>query len=316
MFLASRPSFRQSSRVRSLGCLLVLLFAARSATAAPGSQSNPAFLGIAMQDLGGGCLITNVTRCSPAEDAGLREDDVVFAIDGAPLLDSNAPAQARRSTCDVLRERIIAHLPGDVAAFDMRRGNKATTVKVTLSTRADVQHRCFVGQSLPTVVTKDIDAPEREIDLGELRGKTTVLAWFRLDRCVGCGPLLDKVADGIRDRIKEDTPTVIGVTAYDPDPLRTAVVAGRQRVVTSIAPTTLPTRAGFGSTLPLLVAEETDFSQLTLQETDRVQIMIVDCRGIVRFVAPIAPGSEDLEAAVDEVLAAVEQAEHQRTQRR
>ena len=36
--------------------------------------------------------------------------------------------------------------------------------------------------------------------------------------------------------------------------------------------------------------------------------MVVDCRGIVQFVAPIAPDSDDLDAALDELLAAAEQA--------
>ena len=64
------------------------------------------------------------------------------------------------------------------------------------------------------------------------------------------------------------------------------------------------------------VPHENDFRDLTLKENDRIQVMIVDCRGIVRFVAPVAPDADDLEAAIDEILAAAEQAEHQRTQRR
>jgi hypothetical protein len=299
--------------VRFFGLIVVLLLAAKSASAAPSNQSNPAFLGIGMQPFAGSCVITNITRCSPAEDAGLREDDVVLAIDGKPLVDTHVPAAARRDPCDILRERIIAHTPGDAAAFELRRNGKAQALNVTLSTRADVQHRCFVGQAVPALETKDIDNPTHEIDLNDLRGKTTVLAWFRLDRCVSCGTVIDKVADGLRDRIKEDTPEVLGITPYNSDPVAT-IGGGRQVIATSMTKP-FPTRSGFGSTLPLVVAEEDEFSQVTLQESDRVQIMVVDCRGIVRFVAPLAPGSEDLEAAVDEVLAAVEQAEHQRTRR-
>ena len=315
MFLAGRPSFRQSLGVRFLGFLVALLVAAKSAAAAPSNRSNAAFLGIAMNDFAGGCLITNITKCSPAEDAGLRVDDMVMAIDGKPLTDLNATPSARRSACDVLRERILEHTPGDIAAFDLRRVGKHATIKVTLSSRADVQHRCFVGQSLPALEAKDIDNPTREVDLAEQRGKTTVLAWFRLDRCVGCGKLIDKVSDGIRGRITEETPEVIAITAHDSDPLQSthSLVAGQHRIVTSVQP--FPKRSAFGSTLPLLVAEEDDFAQLTLQENNRVQFMIIDCRGIVRFVAPLAPDSDDLDAALDEVLAAVEQAEHQRTRR-
>ncbi|HUS31309.1 MAG TPA: PDZ domain-containing protein [Kofleriaceae bacterium] len=301
--------------MRSLVSIIVVLLAAGAASAAPSTQSNPAFLGIAMVDFAGGCEITGITRCSPAEDGGLRDSDLVVGMDGNALVDPHTAPQQRRSSCDVLREKIMAHAPGDVAAFELRRNGRPATVKVTLSTRADVQHRCFVGQAVPGLETKDIDNPDHEIDLGELRGKTTVLAWFRLDRCISCGSVIDKVADGIRDRIKDETPDVIGITAHNSDPLQSTLVSpGQVRVVGSARP--FPTRSGFGSTLPLLVAEEDEFSQVTLQESDRVQFMVVDCRGIIRFVAPLAPGSEDLEAAVDEVLAAVEQAEHSRTQRR
>jgi peroxiredoxin len=319
MFLAGRPSFRQSLDVRFLGLIVVVLLAAKSAIAgaAPSNQSNPAFLGIAMVDFAGGCEITGITRCSPAEDFGLRESDLVVGIDGDALVDAKTLPAQRRTSCDVLREKIMDHNPGDVAAFDVRRNGKATTVKVTLSTRADVQHRCFVGQAVPAIEAQDIDNPKREVDLGELRGKTTVLAWFRLERCgSACGSVIDKVADGVRDRIKDETPEVIGITPYNSDPLQTYTKSGGQVQVVASGSRPFPTRSGFGSTLPLLVAEEDDFSQVTLQESDRVQFMVVDCRGIIRFVAPLAPGSEDLEAAIDEVLAAVEQAEHQRQQRR
>jgi peroxiredoxin len=167
-------------------------------------------------------------------------------------------------------------------------------IKATLSTRADVQHRCFVGQTLPQVETTDIDNPENEIDLGQLRGKTTVLALFRLDHCVGCGPVLDRISDGIALRMKGDvSATVLGVTSH----------ADNKE---------MPKRAGFSSTVPIAVADERDYSDLTLKETDRIQVMVLDCRGIVRFVAPLAPSSDDLDAAVDEVLAAVEQADHLR----
>jgi hypothetical protein len=313
MFLAALPSFRQSSGVRFLGSILVLVLAASSAIAAPSNQSNPAFLGIAMQDFAGGCLITNTTKCSPAEDAGIRVDDIVVGMDGQPLVDNTVTPTVRRATCDILRDRIMAHTPGDVATFEVRRGGKATTIKLTLSTRADVQHRCFVGQALPDLETVDIDNPSRDVDLGELRGKTTVLAWFRLNRCVGCGTVIDKVADGVRDRIKDATPSIIGITTDGVvDPQLVTGGPGRSRVVSSPA---FPKRAHFGSTLPLLVAAEEDFKDYTLQENERVQMMVVDCRGVIRFVSLLAPGSEDLDAAVDEVLAAVEQAEYQRTRR-
>ena len=43
--------------------------------------------------------------------------------------------------------------------------------------------------------------------------------------------------------------------------------------------------------------------------------LVIDCRGVVRLVAPIAPDADDIDAATDEVLAGAEQAEHARTRR-
>lgn len=295
MILAFDPSFRQIHRVRWLAPLLVLLFAARAGAS---TASNPAFLGIEMTDSGAGCIVNAVTNCSPAQDAGLRFGDFIVAMNGKPLVDVRGPVSQHRPACDVLREQIMQHAPGDVVTYDVHRGGSRVTLKASLSTRADVQHRCFVGQQMPSIEVDDIDNRANDKNLADLRGKTTVLAWFRLERCVGCGPVFDRIADGIAERVRGDTaPQLVGITPVNED----------------IGP---PKRGGFVPSLPVWLADEKDFRELTLKENDRIQIMVVDCHGVIRFVAPLAPGSDDLDASIDEVLAAVEQAEHLRTQRR
>lgn len=295
MELAFGGRFRQIHRVRWLASLIVLLCCARAHAAGP--TSNPSFLGIEMTDNGVGCIINAVTNCSPAQDAGLRFGDFIVAMDGKPLVDLRSSVAQRRPACDVLRDQIMQHAPGDTATFEVHRGSSQTTLKVTLSTRADVQHRCFVGQQMPSIEVADIDNHSREANLGELRGKTTVLAWFRLERCVGCGAVFDRIADGISDRVHGDiTPEVVGVT-----PLNDGAEP--------------PKRGGFIPSLPVWVAAEEDFRELTLKENDRIQVMVVDSHGVIQFVAPLAPGSDDLDATIDEVLAAVEQAEYSRTRR-
>lgn len=282
--------------MRPLALLLVLLFAARANAA--GHASNPAFLGIEMTDSGVGCIVNAVTNCSPAQDAGLRFGDFIIAMDSNALVDVRGPITHRRPACDVLREQIMQHAPGDVVTYDVQRGSSRVTLKVSLSTRADVQHRCFVGQQMPSIEVDDIDNQANEKNLAELRGKTTVLAWFRLERCVGCGPVFDRIADGIADRVRgESVPRLVGITPVNED----------------VGP---PQRGGFVPSLPVWLAREGDFRDITLKESDRIQIMVVDCHGVIRFVAPLAPGSDDLDATIDEVLAAVEQAEHLRTSRR
>src|SRR5205814_922351 len=111
---------------------------------------------------------------------------------------------------------ILQHVPGDVVAYDVLRGSARVTIKVSLSTRADVQHRCFVGQQMPSIETVDIDDHTHESNLADLRGKTTVVAWFDLNHCVGCGPVFDRIADGITERVHGDG-ALIGVTPVDKD---------------------------------------------------------------------------------------------------
>ncbi len=274
--------------MRWLGFLVVFV-AASSASAAP--ASNPSFLGIEMSDMGAACVVQSVTNCSPAQDAGLRFGDLIVAIDGKPI------ATTTQAPCDVLRERIMAHAAGEVTAFDVRRGSEIATIKAVLSTRADVQHRCLVDQPLATIDAVDIDNPTRELSLDEERGKTTIIGFFRLSYCNGCGKVFDRIIDGIAKKLGAENARVLGVTMQDED-------------------RPMPTRAGFTSTVPIAVATRKDFEEVTLKERDRVQFMVVDSRGIVRFVTPIAPESEDVQAAIDEVLAAAQQAEHARTHRR
>ncbi|NVB84326.1 MAG: PDZ domain-containing protein [Kofleriaceae bacterium] len=279
--------------MRWLGFLAVL-FAASSASAAP--ASNPSFLGITMNSIGAVCVVADVTNCSPAQDAGLRFGDAIVAIDGKALFDGT------KAPCDELIERITAHAPGDVTSFDIRRGDEAATIRAVLSTRADVQHRCLVDQPIPSIEVTDLD-DQRTYSLDEVRGTTTVIGWFPISKCSGCSKVFDLVSEGLAKKLGAENARVLGMTLYELD------VDENKK---------LPTRkgTGFSSTVPLAAASVKDYEELSLREMNRVQFMVVDSRGIVRFVAPIAPDSDDVEAAVDEVLAAAQQAEHARTQRR
>ena len=281
--LALGRPIRQILRVhRWLWALLLV-----ASTAHAGSRSNPAFLGIEMLEDVGGCRVEWVTACSPAKDAGLRMFDVIVGMDGQPVQDGKRPA------CDVLRERIMTHGPGEVVTYDVRRGGEKVAVKATLATRADVQHRCFVGQRLRSIDVTDVDNEHRRFELADLRGKTTVLGWFRLERCAGCGEVFDAISDAIANRLTHHKPAFLGLTPQPDAALKNPRVA-------------------FASTVPLALVNAREFDELTLKESDRIQFMVVDARGVIRFVAPIAPGSEDLEAAIDDLLAAVEQADRSR----
>jgi len=68
-----------------------------------------------------GALITEVNSGTPAEDAGLRQDDVVTEVDGKLVTDGIALIVAIRT-----------HQPGDTIEFTIRRADSVRAVKITL----------------------------------------------------------------------------------------------------------------------------------------------------------------------------------------
>ncbi|MBV8762801.1 MAG: PDZ domain-containing protein [Deltaproteobacteria bacterium] len=263
---------------------LAVVLAAGLAGAEP-RASNPAFVGIKMSDVGFGCRVDDVVAGGPAKVAGLRAQDVILAIDDASLL------QNQQGSCTTLVQKITAHAPGDTVRIQLHRGIDTITVKVALSTRAEVLHRRFVGHSLASATLSDADDPRTTYEIDDLRGHVTVLGWFHADTCVNCGSVFDRVRDGLRERLHgEDIPTVLAVTPTVRDP------------------STL--RKVFTSSVKLATAPEDAILENELLEGDRIHFLIIDAKGIVRFVSPIAPDSDDIDAALDEVLAACEQEEH------
>jgi hypothetical protein len=271
--------------------VIALVFAASSASAA--TASDPAFLGIGMDAGPGFCVIGNITPASPAEDAGLIFGDSIYAIDGASI--GHGPSDP----CTNLTDRIVEHRAGDVIKLDLRRGGSRLEITATLSTRAEVLHRRFVGEHMLRTDLADVDDAKQSYDLGARRGHTTIVGWFMLDRCTNCARVFDRISDGIRTRLKssETPPSILAVTQAAP--------------VDRIA----SIRKSFTAQVSLAVAEPEIFDALALKDSLRISFMVIDCRGVVRFVAPIAPDADDLDAAVDDILAAVEQAEYQRNRR-
>lgn len=297
-FWPGRPGSGRFHNVRWAGLLLVAGFAS-VANAAP--SSNPAFLGIKMEDHPGGCKVTGVTTGSAAQDAGLREWDLILAIDGT-----------RTANCTTLKNLIVANAPGHVIRLDVRRSTEQIVLQAPLSTRAEVLHRRLVGHDMVSTEVVDADN-KRGFDLADSRGKTIVIGWFMIERCAGCSNVFDRVNDGIADRLKdaESAPLVLAVS---PEPQLANSLAQLQqgRRLTVAPPASVRKAYSFTTTVPLALASDDTFVELAIDDPERIHFMVIDCRGVVRFVAPIAPGSDDIEAAIDEVLAAAEQAEHSR----
>jgi tetratricopeptide (TPR) repeat protein len=82
------------------------------------------YLGVVMRSGPGGVLIQGVAPYTPAAEAGLKVDDVIFEADGQPIPDQPAMANA-----------LNAHKPGDTMRLKVKRGPAQLEVNVTLTGR-------------------------------------------------------------------------------------------------------------------------------------------------------------------------------------
>lgn len=275
--------FARFTGVRWLGFIAVLV----SATALGGAPSNPAFLGIGMEDARArmaidGCRANNVTPSSPAEAANIRIDDVVQALDGVAT-----------ASCTQLSAEITAHAPGDVVKLDIVRHGEHITLRATLSTRAELLHHRLVGHKLDSVDAIDVE-DHSDIDLSDIHGDATILAWFDAKHCTDCPALVRRLGDSIHEPHRGTSARLLAVSPGS---------------VTDLASYHVNVGA------PLVAVDAQTFETLTTNEWDRVFIMVLDRRGHVCFVTPISPQDDSVDAAMDEVLAATEQAEHARSRR-
>ncbi len=265
--------------MRSLGVVMMVLATAHGGIAAA-KPSNPAFLGIGMQDVRqtGPCMITEVTRGSGAKAAGLRKDDVVLTIDGAAV-----------SNCDAVLRIVQGHQPGDTIAIGVQRVNRILNLKADLVSRDEILRRRLVGQPIVATELFNVD-DQRSVDLSSLRGKTAIVGWFDARRCTDCTAVFGRLGDWARAQA--------GKGGFPPMPL--AVTMGQRGEVKQLTP--------IGLGVPLALADPALYEELTVPDGERINFMVIDCRGVVQYVAPIAPNGDDTEAAIDELFAAAEQA--------
>lgn len=280
--LALRPAIRQILGVRWVG--LVILFVAAGATAAP-RASNPAFLGIRMMDAGGRgpCMIEGATRDGPAEAAGLRSGDLVLAVDGKAI-----------ANCAALLDEITGHAPGDAVEVKVQRLGSPVTVKAQLTTR-DALLRSVIGK--PMVATDFIGVDDgTSYDLSSLHGRMAIVGLYN-PACVDCASLFGHFVDWSRDRARRDGPPPLVLAVWAGEPTRD--VRALQKALD------VPLATGeFGGEL-----EGSPFSrELLLEDRERMWVLVIDGRGMVQYLGPIAPNSDDTEAVLDELFAAAEQA--------
>jgi serine protease Do len=92
--------------------------------------ANSAFLGVGLEEAEGGARIMSVMPESAAAKAGLQVGDVVTAIAGTAIIDS-----------ETMINTIQHHKPGDVVAIRYKRDDTEATVDVTLGKRSPQEMR-------------------------------------------------------------------------------------------------------------------------------------------------------------------------------
>lgn len=258
------------------------MFAAAPASA--NKTSNPAFLGVEMSDAGpqGGCYITNVERGSGAEAAALQPGDIFANLDGALVPD-----------CNALVSLITARAPGAIVRLAMRRRGQLVQIPAELLTRDEILRRRLVGQAMPVADFVRVDDLGTS-DLSTVK-RTTIVAWYST-LCSGCDGVISTVARWSRDPSKRAMISVVAATAGD---LRT-----RRSGTDSLEQLKLVQRS---LDVPLLAVDYDTYKKFAIKDVDRVYFMVLDARGVVQYVAPIAPNSDDTSAVLDELFAAAEQ---------
>lgn len=267
---------------------LVVLLAASTASA---ERSDPAFLGVGMQDLGpqGPCQIDMVTKNSGAQTAGLQAHDIFVEIEGQPVTD-----------CNSLAALIQAREPGDKVKVEVRRASMPVTVTATLFSRGEVMRQRYIGQTLSnTTLTRVEDQAESDLSS---RGKTTIVGWYERNCGSGCEDVFAKIAKWSTKRSSRSAP-IFAMAATTPD---------SHRSIPEIMKELKADQRKLD--VPLHVTDRDTYSKLTVNDAKRMSFMVIDCKGIVQYAVPIKPDADDLTAILEELYSATEQAS--RTQRR
>jgi membrane-associated protease RseP (regulator of RpoE activity) len=89
------------------------------------------YLGVRYETVEEGARIVEVTPESPAGQAGLREGDVILAVDRAPVGEGDSDLAAR----------ILQHEPGDTVELRVQRGDEELEIEVTLGVQAVFEGR-------------------------------------------------------------------------------------------------------------------------------------------------------------------------------
>jgi len=283
--LARRVPIGQILGVRWTGFMMCSAIAMVSAPAAGSPRSsNPAFLGIQMSDNRQGlCEVKRATPDSPAEAAGLRNSDIILSLNDKPI-----------ANCNALLDEITSHVPGDLVAIRLSRNTVPVLAKVQLTTR-DALLRKVIGK--PMVETNLVGVEDgATYDLSALRGTPAIIGLYD-PACVDCGSLFSKFEAWTRDKAHKGGPQLLVLAVTSGKPPQDLKMLQRSLDV--------PLAAG---DLGGADSDTSPFRELVISDRERLGVIVIDGRGTVQYVGPIAPNSDDTDAVLDELFAAADQA--------
>lgn len=272
-------------RVRFALRFAALAVVAAAPVGANAERSDPAFLGVGMGDYNGQCKIGTITRNSGAQAAGLLPGDIFLAIDGTLI-----------GRCDDLTREIQKREPSDKVELRILRNGASVGIPAQLSSRSELMRQRFVGKTLNDLHMITV-ADGRPTDVS-WRGKTTIVGWYDANKCVGCDRVFTKLGQWVKSR-KTNSQTypllALAATAGNrerSDEENVSQLKHEQRLLE----------------VPLLYGESDTYSSISFGDDKRVIAMVVDCHGVVQHAMPIKPDADDVNALLEELTVAADQA--------
>jgi len=126
-------STQKAAKFSPITAIIVFLFALGASGALAGESSG--YLGVILQDSDDGILVKEVVDGSPADDAGLKNDDVIIKFKGKDLEDHSA-----------LSEAVVESSPGENVEVVVLRDGKEKVIEIELGQREEYQNFLYSSE--------------------------------------------------------------------------------------------------------------------------------------------------------------------------